>query len=288
MKSVQISREIVLALARTLALAAAAHVLGPFAVSAAAGPSARAESTPPAGSHPHEAQSCRTCHLREAGLAADLDALREAACVRCHRDARASLADSLGFHRAGAGRCLDCHGFHDSGVTRGRAAGIPIRTARTVATAHCRSCHDPRGDLQELSEGHVAAAEFYHRDTAVLAGQTPSEGCLNCHGDTPGADWSAAGGGAPAIREHASHPVGVAVLPGRGAGAAYIRSPLDPRIPLYGGKMECQSCHLLSASTQDRILPVGTRTDLCVGCHQTQGRQADDPSAMAAAMLPRR
>lgn len=223
-----------------------------------------------------------------AGVAVDLDRARQARCAGCHAAVPAALADSLGFHRVGARNCLDCHSFHDSNVTRGRAAGIRIDAVKSTGAGHCRGCHDPRGKLLELSEGHRAAADLYHSDSQSLQALSPSESCLNCHADALTSRWGEGlGAGIARISEHASHPVGVAVVPGRGSGAAYIRVHLDPRVPLFGGRMECQSCHLLSAGTEDLLVPFPAKLDLCLGCHQTQGPQTAGSSPLAAVLMKR-
>lgn len=151
---------------------------------------ASAPSTPPPDQpHPHQDVSCRQCHLMGAGTAVDLDRARQARCAGCHAAVPAALADSLGFHRAGARNCLDCHSFHDSNVTRGRAAGIRIDAVKSTGAGHCRGCHDPRGNLLELSEGHRAAADLYHSDSQSLQALSPSESCLNCHADALTSRW---------------------------------------------------------------------------------------------------
>jgi predicted CXXCH cytochrome family protein len=134
---------------------------------------------------------------------------------------------------------------------------------------HCAACHAPGSDLARLSPAHRQAAALYHRDAALLDGTSPSQGCLNCH---------AAGSGSPWVREvsdrnltfnpHATHPLGVDVVPGSGQDERRLRAVLDPKLRLFDGRLECQTCHNLTAATEDLLVPFPQPYDLCLGCHK--------------------
>jgi predicted CXXCH cytochrome family protein len=46
-----------------------------------------------------------------------------------------------------------------------------------------------------------------------------------------------------------------------------MRAVLDPRIPLFDGNMECQSCHSLTATAKDLLRAWGSPKEMCLGCH---------------------
>ncbi len=40
-----------------------------------------------------------------------------------------------------------------------------------------------------------------------------------------------------------------------------------PRLPLPAGRLECQTCHSLTAGTKDLLIPFADPYALCNGCH---------------------
>lgn len=194
-------------------------------------------------------------------------------CSVCHAAGLLSGADAS-MHRSSAGRCLDCHAFHEpSGVTAAAAGGSTFPRAQ-LDSAHCRACHDGRGSLENISDAHRVAAALYHGQPNRLASSSPSEACLGCHSNQAPTAWQTKTGGAVlAFNEHASHPYGVRVIPGSGDSSNWIARTIDRRLPLFSGRMECQTCHLLTAGTDDLLRPFPAKYDLCKGCHRHYGDQ---------------
>ena len=179
------------------------------------------------GTDPHEGIACSRCHqgatARAVAAAGPNDPdPRSRTCRSCHRDLAAKDSPAmvqLGFHDNPTADCAGCHTFHELGrlktslgelkmSVQGLGEGVP---------AHCAGCHEPGADLGKLSTAHRAAAALYHRDAALLAGQSPSQGCLNCHGSGGGSTWQAeTGGQSLTFDQHATHPLGVMAVAGAG------------------------------------------------------------------------
>lgn len=250
------------------------------------------------GDDPHAAIACSKCHLGSAAraLAASTGGgpdPRSATCRECHShpSRRASAgASALGFHDDPRSDCAGCHAFHERGRLKTSVGDVRTGDAGLAqATAgHCAGCHLEGADLSNLSEAHRIAATLYHRDAAELATLPPSQGCLNCH---------AAGSESPWLQEtgtqrltfnlHATHPLGVEVVAGSGQDERRLRADLDPRLRLFDGRIECQTCHQLAAGTTDLLVPVAESYDLCLGCHQLRNpRPSDQRRALMATMSP--
>lgn len=258
-------------------------------VTGAARADTRAEDT----TDPHAGINCSLCHGRTAARAL-LVAVpggpdpRSRTCRQCHRgdDRPASgLGTDLGFHADPAADCAGCHAFHEPGRVKTAAgdvrAGGP-RLSRAVS-GHCAACHGEGSDLGNLSPAHRAAAALYHGDAAALATQTPSEACLNCHAAGTRSTWlHQAGGETLTFNPHASHPLGIKVIAGSGRDERSLRKELDPRLRLFAGRLECQTCHSLTAATPDLLVPFEQPYDLCLGCHQLRNPQ---PSATRRALM---
>jgi hypothetical protein len=256
-----------------------------------------AAATVPGDRDPHDGIACSKCHLGSAARAlavADDGAAdpRSATCRECHSHParRASAgATALGFHDSPRADCAGCHAFHERGRLKTSVGDVRTGDGLAQATAgHCAGCHAEGADLLNLSDAHRIAAALYHRDAGELAGQSPSQGCLNCH---------AAGSASPWLREtgtqrltfnlHATHPLGVSVVAGSGQDERRLRADLDPRLRLFDGKIECQTCHQLTAQTADLLVPFAESYDLCLGCHQLRNpRPSDQRRAVMATMVP--
>lgn len=241
----------------------------------AAGPAVTAA---PAASG-HDAVSCRLCHAQPGSTSSAGAALTAQRCVGCHPGAtRPGPAPT--FH--GRGRCLDCHGFHSPGTVATTAGTVALGDLEGVDRAHCLPCHDGKGSLVDLGEAHRAAGRLYHENAALLRGQAPSTPCLWCHSESRSTAWQAVpAADRLAFVEHASHPIGIDVRPGRGPVVRRMREIIDPRIPLPGGRIECISCHQLTAGTEDRLRPLAEPQGLCLGCHQLN--QPSGGAALATA-----
>lgn len=242
----------------------------------AAGPEAR-----PAPGDPHAGISCALCHGQRAvravtaSLAGEPDP-RSRACRECHREVRrssggATAGRALGFHGDPQADCAGCHSFHETG--RLKTAVGDLRTGHegldAATTGHCRACHGPESRLANLSPAHREAAALYHRDAAQLAGASPSQGCLNCHAEGSTSSWAREiSSQGVAFNLHATHPLGIEVVPGSGMDERRLRANLDPKLPLFDGRLECQTCHDLTAPTTDLLVAFEEPSDLCLGCHK--------------------
>ena len=147
---------------------------------------------------------------------------------------------------------------------------------------HCRSCHGAGGRLSELSPAHWTAASLYHTQTERLAGLSPSEGCLLCHGSGSDSQWQrAVPEAALTFDHHTTHPLGVPLRATRAANAYRIRSEKETGLPLFAGLIECQTCHLLPSRSTDLLRLEGQEQGICEHCHQRNG----GPAPVAAAGL---
>lgn len=253
----------------------------------------------PADDHdPHAGIACSKCHLGNAARALAVategapDPL-SATCRECHsRQARRASAGAtaLGFHDDPRSDCAGCHAFHERG--RLKTSVGDVRTGDgglAQATAgHCAGCHRKGAVLANLSPAHRTAAALYHRDAKRLAGTSPSQACLNCHATDSESPWKLATGQERlTFNEHATHPLGVAVSAGSGRDERSLREVLDPRLPLFDGRIECQTCHSLTAATDDLLVPFEASYDLCLGCHKLRNpKPSEPPRALMATMLP--
>jgi len=156
-----------------------------------------------------------------------------------------------------------------------------LQAPGAMNTPVCLSCHDSRGDLASLSPAHRKAAQLYHAQAAQLQNVSPSQTCLNCHSNQSSSSWQDQTDGAViAFSEHASHPFGIRVVPGAGDSSNWIARDIDPRLPLFDGRIECQTCHLLTAANDELMIPFPTKYDLCKGCHHHYCDQ--DPQLIVA------
>ncbi len=248
---------------------------------------------------PHEGIACARCHLGAAARAVatagpDDPDPRSRACRTCHRDVSAKgspASRQLGFHDDPKADCAGCHTFHDLGRLKTSVGTLtmPAEGLGDGVPAHCAGCHEPGADLSKLSPAHRAAAALYHRDAALLAGQSPSQGCLNCHASGSGSTWQGdAGGESLTFNQHATHPLGVEAVAGSGHDERRLRSPIDPRLRLFDGKVECQTCHSLTGGQRDLLVAFPTQPELCLGCHQLKnsGPTADTRLMASMAEVP--
>lgn len=230
----------------------------------------------------HDTVACRGCH--DSGVAAQGMAGRTLAdrCRDCH--AAKDLATAAQFHDARSGDCLDCHSFHEADRVATASGELSLKELGTIDSAHCRSCHVAKGSLGNLSPAHQAAAFLYHFEAGSLAGVSPSEACLRCHANDSDSSWAVYHDESLLFSRHASHPYGVAVTAGAGGAGMPIRTTLDPRIPLFDGRIECQSCHRLTVDQDDLLIRFPAKYDLCLGCHRDavpDGERRTPPVALA-------
>jgi len=243
---------------------------------------------------PHAGISCAQCHLGTAARAMATAAAggadpRSRTCRTCHRDVntRGAAATALGFHAGDRADCAGCHTFHQAGRLKSAVGEVRLEAGlKQALSSHCAGCHVEGARLAAMTGAHRTAATLYHQGAEILAEQTPSQGCLNCHSASAANDWqSRTVEESLAFSEHATHPLGVAVVPGSGQAERRIRERIDPRLRLFDGRIECQTCHLLTASTPDLLVEFNTPRDLCLGCHQLKSAPAKRGEALMATMV---
>ncbi len=248
----------------------------------------------PADGDPHAGIACSQCHL---GVAARTAATagtgsadpRSGTCRACHRDVRGrgATAMALGFHSGERADCAGCHTFHGTGRLKSSVGEVRLEAGPgRSTTSHCAGCHFEGSRLTALAGAHRTAATLYHNGGAELAAQTPSQGCLNCHSASAATDWQKQTVEEPlAFSEHATHPIGIPVVAGSGQDERRIRRRIDPRLRLFDGRIECLTCHSLSASTEDLLVGFATPRDLCLGCHDLKNAPTESRNALMATMV---
>jgi predicted CXXCH cytochrome family protein len=251
-----------------------------------------------AAADPHDGIACASCHGRSAARVApaSLDGggpdPRAATCRACHRDLgrrTARTAGALASHADPTADCTTCHLFHDPGRVKTAVGELRRGNDRMAreASGHCAGCHGDGAALGRLSPAHRTAATLYHRDAGLLATQSPSEACLNCHDAGASSPWlREAGDQALAFNPHASHRFGIEVVAGSGQDERRLREQIDPRLRLFAGRLECVTCHDLTATTDDLLVPFEKPQDLCLGCHQLRNpRPSTERRALMATMM---
>jgi predicted CXXCH cytochrome family protein len=226
----------------------------------------------------HREQPCGTCHrlAAESGTAGSQGIDNSDQCLVCHGafGTKSSQLSSL-FHRLPERACTGCHSFHrtDRLSAGGREFSVnPDEIARYV----CETCHRESDPLENLSLGHARAAEFYHSDTWGVQGGTPTSTCLQCHSrdhmmNETGDDRQEV----ITISLAASHPV---EIPVEFSSNRSMKIPIDPRISLYDGTIQCQSCHNLTSGAAFSLAKFESPYDLCLGCHDHNDQATPSPA----------
>jgi predicted CXXCH cytochrome family protein len=238
----------------------------------------------------HRSARCGDCHGGEAFASPEMPraGLTAAAitqrCEACHDELRPQGDGARAFHDGSTRACIACHRFHDPSVLRAGDHEFAATIADARLQAHCRACHQPGVRLGRIDGAHRFAAEVvYHDDARDLAGMSPSDACLLCHG-TSGHALAMPGDGPEiiAINTHASHPFGIRFTPGQGRGDGKIRREIDPRLSLPEGRIECVTCHAITSGTKDLLVPFDDPYALCLGCHQVGDEtRVEGPLALA-------
>ena len=259
-------------LALTGSIILALSLAGPTAVQATEAPS------------PHDGISCSLCHGGVQKIAVASTAPRSNKCLQCHTPNEAWQVRHPGLTRLHDSACLTCHDFHQSEA--GFASTVVEASAPVgLDSGHCVACHNTEGNMGDLSPAHLKARELYHAEMGSLASVSPSEACLNCHGEGSTSTWQAQTEQSLTFRHQASHAYGTLVQGGQQIHAKHLRADLDPRLPLVDGKMECVTCHSLTAGTDDLLVEYSNPYDLCLGCHTMQ---QDQPVSALMAILVNR
>ena len=221
---------------------------------------------------PHEQADCSTCHVTVASIDGEAVPYIDPAtkCRKCHVRLDEDKNPALTFHSDANRPCLNCHSYHSPNEISVGDRNFHASAKSTVQRALCSSCHGIGENVRAISEGHRAAAGLFHSDYKLLADLSPSEACLLCHAEQVRSDQttSLAGGSTPTFERHGSHPTGQQVELGRQLANSHIKKSLDPEIRLFGGSIECQSCHSLSSSAKYRLIAGTDENSLCLKCHE--------------------
>ncbi len=224
--------------------------------------------------NPHDDIACTECHVLRAdldeGLLADTRYRKE--CERCHDVSSFNVSGiPLNFHQVSDKSCSQCHSFHNLEKIDAGDHQFLVSFENSNQRGQCYSCHGPSESTSLLSPGHRYAAQIYHSDFRVLGRLAPSETCLMCHSENRpienklSADQSVK---PPLFDEHGAHPVNIRVAAGQGEPGNKIRKTIDPRIRLFGGRIECQTCHSLSSDKPHHLVGFESQNALCRACHE--------------------
>lgn len=224
----------------------------------------------------HRSAKCWNCHWQAATAGrGEYGSIHEDQCRTCHFDITTmsgGLAEQ--FHNQADKACTQCHSFHE---TSKLIAGdrLFVSPADDGIRYQCRTCHDSKEMLENLSEGHRdTAIDFYHSDHRAEPDQSPSQSCMACHSDGAHATVRYRGGRpAISINSFASHPNETEVVSGQNGS---FKNPIDPRIPLFENSIQCQSCHSLTSGVEHSLVEFATPYDLCLGCHDQSDQQFAD------------
>lgn len=231
----------------------------------------------------HGSLDCTACHQADAGSGMGVTGA-DRRCLSCHDATRPATVAAAAFHAGTEARCTDCHSFHHPDQLQAGGERFDHVFGDPAVTRHCAGCHGGANGATGVSEGHRAATALYHGRPQTLSALSPSEACLLCHGrNESDPRLLAEAAAAPRFQEHASHPYGAPVVPGRASGGFRIRGDVDPRLPLIDGRMECATCHDLTDDAPDRLVRFETPMQMCLGCHQRNGGA---PNAVVATRTP--
>ncbi len=221
----------------------------------------------------HQSVPCSNCHLIFASTDGSSITVPDlgARCRDCHLTlAEADAKSSLTFHQDVKRACLDCHSFHTTSSISAAGAKFKLVYTSPGQLGECYTCHSRRENLASLSPAHTSAAALFHSDYLSPTGLTPSQLCLVCHTESSAIppDVLPVGTVVPRFSDHGYHPLGIIVSPGSGFSGNRVRSRIDSRIVLFEGRIECQTCHSLTATTRWHLVAFTSQTDLCQACHE--------------------
>lgn len=128
-----------------------------------------------------------------------------------------------------------------------------------------------------LAGGTLLPAELRsleHRCGGVPAGaerpRLDSAACLACHDGVIARGMMQTHRGAMLRTQPGSHPVQVSYTRAHQQNPRAFVTPaaLDSRLQLVDGKVECMTCHVVSARQEWVSVALLGRRDICLGCHQ--------------------
>lgn len=226
----------------------------------------------PDATPPHADISCATCHVLVAQNGTEPVEVQDlgVACRPCHDVTPGDTGSPNFFHRDADGQCVRCHSFHEAGTFTAMGRRHPVGVSEGSAWDHCRVCHRGGGSAVRVSDGHRAAADLlYHARHRELGTMSLSEGCMVCHSATSSSGPRLPQGlVSPRFNGHAGHRFGVKLVLGRRMGNGRIRDKVDERIALFEGRIECQTCHDITQSTTDYLMPFDPPYAMCETCHE--------------------
>jgi predicted CXXCH cytochrome family protein len=191
-------------------------------------------------------------------------------CLSCHgAEFEREAGMGLGFHDETDKSCLICHSFHETDFIKARGIGFRLDFRENEQLASCIACHGQGMSLSDLSPSHRYAAAIYHNDYQLQRLMSPSDLCLICHStEARTTAFDLDNINPPRFHEIASHPYGVEVRSNGHNSRMRIRSDIDPRVILFNGRIECQTCHSLTSRNDDYLVRVGSYEQLCLSCHE--------------------
>jgi hypothetical protein len=229
------------------------------------------QSTDPPKTRTHNDLSCSECHAMAASNDTTASPENHAGerCRDCHVFTRLG-GDDIGktFHYDENRPCTDCHSFHQTEIIRAAGAEFRFDYDNTHLSDHCHSCHDAPHSASWVGSGHREAAQVYHRDSRYLSGVSLSDACLYCHsGDAAPMLELELPQTPPKFNPFGGHVFGVRMSVGGSQGGYSERFPDNSPVHLVERKIECQSCHDLSADNNHLLAGTGQYGDLCLACH---------------------
>lgn len=218
----------------------------------------------------HKALNCSQCHQVVASIGSTFPGpspIKQ--CRTCHSTSSLVQSD-LGriFHSSPERACSDCHSFHHTSAIN--AAGREFRFSTSSGRALCTACHTGRGDLANLSPGHELAAKLFHSNSEQLTRLTASQACMTCHSENRTVQLDGVSLlSTPQFSDRHTHPLGEVSFSKVGSQGTTIRKNIDPRLHLFGNRIECQTCHDLTSQSKYLLAGFDSPTALCNGCHLT-------------------
>lgn len=218
---------------------------------------------------PHKEAECATCHKMVSSVNNTGYAITNQDCLKCHDPNKiSSNLSSLNFHKDPTRNCLDCHSFHDKATIQAKGTNFKFNFDSPSMRMQCSSCHDESVNLGKISDAHRQAAAVYHNDSKYLMYLSPSESCMICHSKNSNySNNSLDQMETPKFYEHATHPLGQRAV------GYNIKSNIDPKIQLFEGNIECQTCHNLSSDKYKHLAYFEEEYDICLGCHNLNPRR---------------
>lgn len=217
----------------------------------------------------HGSLDCARCHAAVATIGETVEVPSTSSqCSSCHNRSSLNANTRLPFHFSNSRSCTECHSFHHPDMVSAGGSQFHLRFAPMGLQALCGSCHNSENELTNLSEGHRRAAQLYHSDNQLLTGLSASSACMVCHSShSPNSDKSSLTQSPPPAFDDHSHPIGILVIPGSGRDGNRIRMTISSRIPRFGSRIECESCHSLNSTGQHLLVGSMNSTELCQACH---------------------